>query len=118
MIASRVRGYPPHPSTEAPRRIKPGSCAIRPPECLDENIFGDARVPDNPQNPVKNLDLELPEERFERVLVALYEPPQEFAVQFVRHRLLPCLTRPLVQRFHLTFQLKSTAHKPIHEHLL
>src|ERR1700674_291708 len=25
MIASRVRGYSPHPSTEAPRRVKPGS---------------------------------------------------------------------------------------------
>src|SRR5260370_28484473 len=72
MIASHVRGYPPHPSTEAPRRIKPSSCAIRPPESLDENIFGDARVPDDPQDPVKNLDLELPEQRFERVPVALY----------------------------------------------
>ena len=109
MIASRVRGDSPHPSTEAPRRIKPGSRAIRPPECLDEDVFGCACIPDNPQDPVKNLDLELPEERFERVLVALYEPPEEFAVQLVRHRLLPCLTRPVVERFHLISTIKSAA---------
>src|SRR6266852_4616088 len=108
MVASRVRGDAPHPSSETPRRIKAGSCAIRPPECFDENIFGGARIPDNPQDPLKNLDLELPEERFERVLIALYEPPEEFAVQFVRHRLLPCLTCPLVQRFQLISAIKSS----------
>lgn len=64
--------------------------SLRPPECLDKDVFGGAGIPDNPQDPVKNLNLELPERRFECVLVALNEPPEEFAIELVRPRLPPC----------------------------
>src|SRR5712692_1010320 len=99
MIAGRVRGYSPHPSAEAPRCIKVGSTAIRPPECFDENIFGDAAISYNPHHPSINLSLELPKQRFKGVLIALHEPLEEFAIQFVRHRLPLCFTCPILERF-------------------
>src|SRR5712692_5097184 len=99
MIARRVRGNSPHPSAEAPRRVKAGSTAIRPPECFDENVFGDAAVSYNPHHPSINLSLELPKQRFKGVLIALHEPLEEFAIQFVRHRPSLCFTCPNLERF-------------------
>jgi hypothetical protein len=86
MIARCVRGNSPHPSAEAPRWVKVGSTAIRPPECFDKNVFGAARIANNPHDPPINLSLELPKKRFKGVLIALREPFEEFAIQFVRHR--------------------------------
>src|SRR5260370_12360737 len=99
MIARRVRGYSPHPSTEAPRWVKVGSTAIRAPECFDENVFSDAAISYNSHDPAINLGLEVSKKRFKGVLIALHEPLEEFAVQFVRHRPPLCFTCPILERF-------------------
>src|SRR5260370_9946127 len=99
MITRRVRGNSPHPSAEVPRWVKVGSTAIRPPECFDENVFGDAAIPYNPHDPPINLNLELPKKRFKGVLIALHEPVEEFAIQFVRHRPPLCFTCPILESF-------------------
>src|ERR1700674_1681174 len=99
MVARRVRGNSPHPSAKAPRWVKMSSTAIRPPECFDENVFGDPAISYNPHDPPINLSFELPKKRFKGVLIALHEPLEEFVVQFVGHSPPLCFTCPILERF-------------------
>jgi hypothetical protein len=55
-------------------------------------------------SPAINLGLELPEKRFKGDLIALHEPPEEFAIQLVSHRPLLCFTCTILERFQVIFQ--------------
>ena len=72
---------------------------VGPPEGFDENILGRARIPDNLQDPAIHLGLELPKERFERVLITSDKALEEIVLQLVRHDRLPCLTWEFMERF-------------------
>src|SRR5258706_10519623 len=93
VIERHVRGDAPHPRAEAAGPIEPGSSAVGLPERLHDNVFSDALIADNPKFPPEDLRVKLSEERFERIPVALDEPPQNIAIQFVRHQLYLALLR-------------------------
>src|SRR5258707_13022972 len=99
MIERHVRGDPANPRAKAPRRVEAGPAPIRAPERFNEGIFGATGVLEDPPDPAIDLDLELPEERFERVLVASYKPLEEITGKLVRHRLISRLTGPRAERF-------------------
>src|SRR6059036_1769881 len=99
MIERHIRGNSPDPRAKASRRVEPGAPPICPPEGFDDDILSGTGVLEDPPDPAIDVSVELPEERFERIVVALDEPLEETTIDLVRHWCLSRLTWPGAKRF-------------------
>ena len=86
LVQRRIGRNPPH-RAKASRCIEPRAAAIRAPEGVDQRILRRRGVAGDAENPPVHLGLELPEQRFERCLVALHESLKQFPVHGIGHRL-------------------------------
>ena len=91
LVYGGMRGQPPQPRAEAARRIEPRTAAIGAPERIDEGVISRRGIAYDAQDPAVHVTLEVPEQRLERVALAVYEALQQIAWRFVLHL---CLLLP------------------------
>ena len=85
IIARHIGRNASDPGAEASRGVETRASSISTPECFHDDFFRRRRLAHDPQRPAVDLALELPEQRLERLAVALHEARENFAVQLVRH---------------------------------
>jgi antitoxin (DNA-binding transcriptional repressor) of toxin-antitoxin stability system len=83
MVERHIRRDPPGPSPEVARRLESRVRPMDSPECLQREIFRNARISDNPHDPAVNRALELAEQALEGFEVALREPLEQLHSSFL-----------------------------------
>src|SRR5215469_8411956 len=77
MVDRQVGSDSPCPSAEVAIRAKPVSSAVNAPKSLHGQILGNTWVTHNAHDPGVDITLKLPNQRLERIDLAMREPPEQ-----------------------------------------
>jgi hypothetical protein len=77
MVDRQVGSDPSRPGSEVAIRVKLVPCAVNAPKSFHGQILGNTRVAHNAHGPGVDVPLKLPDQGFERIDLAMREPPEQ-----------------------------------------